>query len=74
MIPTDYARWKRCIIVDCGLDLTPDFVADRLVDLRDPTNHRTRRFVQSWGEAHRLRVIGFFERAQRDLERSPARE
>ncbi len=67
MIPTDYASWQRCITVDCGLDLTPAFVADRLAELRDPTHRRTRRFVQSWGEAHRLRVVGFFERAERRL-------
>lgn len=72
MIPTDYASWQRCITVDCGLELTPSFVAARLAELRDPTHHRTQRFVATWGEAHRLRVIGFFERAEREVSRAAA--
>jgi hypothetical protein len=72
-MPTEYARWKRCITVTCGLALTRTFVAERLAELRDLRHPRTQRFVESWGDAHRVRVIGFFERAQRDVERSPAR-
>jgi hypothetical protein len=67
MIPESYERWRRCITVDCGLELTPEFIDARLAELRDASAHRTRRFVEHYGEAHRTRVIGWFERARGEL-------
>ena len=67
MIPETYERWRRCITVDCGLELTPAFIEERLAELRDASAHRPRRFVEFWGEAHRARVIGWFERARREV-------
>jgi hypothetical protein len=67
MIPESYERWRRCITVDCGLALTPEFIDARLAELRDPSAHRTRRFVEQYGEAHRDRVIAWFERARLEV-------
>jgi len=67
MIPESYERWRRCITVDCGLALTPAFIDARLAELRDPSAHRTRRFVEHYGEAHRAQVVAWFERARREL-------
>jgi len=39
--------------------------------MRDEHHPATRRFVQSWGDAHRLRVIAWFERLQKELDSSP---
>lgn len=66
MIPETYERWRRCITLDCGLELTSAFIDDRLAELRNPSAHRTRRFVEHHGEAHRARVIDWFERARRE--------
>lgn len=63
MIPTTYADWRCCIEVDCGLDLTPAFIAGRLAELRDAGHERTAQFVRLYGDAHRQRVIGWFEHA-----------
>ena len=66
MIPTTYADWRRCIERDCGLPLTPAFIAARLADLRDPSSHHTQQFVRHYGGEHHVRVLEWFERAERD--------
>ena len=43
----NYDDWKHCITQLCCIDLTPEFVARRLVELRDPNDYGTRRFVES---------------------------
>ena len=62
-----YEDWKHCITVLCRIPLTSAYVRDRLAALRDPSEHGTQKFVASWGEAHRERVIGWFEQAEREL-------
>lgn len=65
MIPTTYADWRRCIEQDCGLRLTPAFIAARLADLRDPSNHHTQQFIHHYGAGHHAWVVGWFEQAGR---------
>ena len=63
IVPASFAEWRRCIEVDCGIELTPAFIAARrraLADARDP---HTRRFVEHWGEAHRRRVLAWLDEA-----------
>ena len=62
-----YDDWRHCITIDCGLALTPAFVRGRLTELRDTAAWDTQRFVKTWGEEHRQRVIAWFERAEREL-------
>ncbi len=62
-----YQDWRHCIEVQCGIPLTPTFVAQRLAELADPAHERTQKFVKTWGEAHRQRVIGWFEQASREI-------
>ena len=63
-----YDDWKHCITVLCGIPLTQAYVEDRLAALRDPADQRTQKFIATWGEAHLARVIGWFGRAQRELQ------
>lgn len=65
-----YEDWKHCITVLCGIPLTSAFIAQRLAALRDPNDHATRRFVETWGERHRLRVVGWFEQAQQQTSKA----
>jgi len=62
-----YEEWKHCITVSCDIPLTPDFVEKRLEALRNSADLHTRKFIDSWGEAHLARVIGWFEQAEREL-------
>lgn len=63
MIPQTYADWRRCIEVDCGLTLTPSFIAERIEELSDPRRERTAQFVRRYGDAHRQQVLGWFRQA-----------
>jgi hypothetical protein len=63
MIPTTYDAWRHCIEIDCQQPLTADFIASRIAELRDAAHERTAQFVRLYGESHRLRVLGWFERA-----------
>jgi len=66
-IPRDYAQWRHCIEVDCGLDLTPDYIRERRMELANLANFRTRQFVDCYGEAHRQRVLAWFGQAAETL-------
>ncbi|GIX38771.1 MAG: hypothetical protein KatS3mg127_2010 [Silanimonas sp.] len=63
MIPTRYADWRRCIEQDCGIELTPDFIAARIADLRDPRSYHTQQFLKTYGPAHHARVLSWFVQA-----------
>lgn len=64
IIPTSYASWRRCITVNCGLALTPDFVAARLAALRDERNPHTRELRRLYGDAHHRNLLAWFTQAQ----------
>lgn len=63
-----YEDWKHCITALCRIPLTPVYVRERLATLRDPDDHATQKFIATWGEPHRERVIGWFEQAERELQ------
>jgi|688.fasta_scaffold214407_2 hypothetical protein len=63
-IPTSYASWRHCIEKECGLALTPTYIATRLAALRDERDAHTREFRRIYGEPHLRAVIGWFERAE----------
>lgn len=64
LVPETFADWRCCIEEDCGITLTPAFVAGRLRALADDSDPHTRRFVAQWGDAHRRRVLGWLETTQ----------
>lgn len=63
MIPANYAEWRQCIEVSCGLRLTTDFVQERLAALRNPADSYTRAFASQYGAAYLQQVIGWYEQA-----------
>lgn len=62
-----YEDWKHCITMLCGIPLTRPFVEQRLAALRNISDYTTQKFVATWGEQHRLQVVGWFERARREM-------
>jgi len=63
LVPDSWEQWRHCIEVDCRLALTPAFVAERRAELGDPSHFRTRQFIALYGDAHRLNVLAWFQRA-----------
>lgn len=63
LMPSDYASWRYCIEVKCGLALKPDFLRARIDVLSDPSQEETQRFARLYGEAHLHRVLAWFRQA-----------
>lgn len=63
----NYKEWKHCITQLCRIPLTLPYVEASLTALQDPRDYTTQRFVENWGEAHRLRVSEWFRIARAEL-------
>lgn len=66
-----YQDWRHCIEVQCGIPLTADYVAERIRMLSDTTCAQTTKFVTTWGEPHRQRVLEWFRKAASELGAPP---
>ncbi len=64
VIPRTYTEWRRCIEVDCGIALTPEFVAMRIEALTRNGSEEASRFARLYGSDHLQRVIGWFQATQ----------
>jgi len=64
VIPRNYNEWRRCIEVDCGIPLTPEFVATRIEALTRSGSEEASRFARLYGSDHLQHVIGWFETAR----------
>jgi len=64
MIPQSYSQWSHCITVECGLDLTPEFINERLSALNNQNDQHTQQFVQLYGDQYRETVVAWFTQAQ----------
>ncbi|MFT3802801.1 MAG: hypothetical protein QM766_16480 [Burkholderiaceae bacterium] len=69
VIPHTYDQWRECITVDCGLELTPAFIVQRLAVWRNPQSDETQRFRRLYGDEHWQSVLAWFERAEREAAR-----
>ncbi len=65
--PQSYDEWQHCITVECGIPLTASFVAQRLAILGDKEAQETRRFRNLYGDDYWQLVVGWFERAAKEL-------
>lgn len=73
IIPSNYADWRRCIEVDCGIAGTPEIVALRIEALTRSESEEARRFAALDGSGYLRRVIGWFCSARPDQQSaSPA--
>jgi hypothetical protein len=70
MIPSTYEDWKHCVTVRCGITLTPAYIEERLLALRDPRDKMMARFQELYGQDHLEKVIAWFERAKAEIEPS----
>lgn len=65
--PNSYEQWHHCITVECGIKLTPDYVAERLTVWRQENLEETKRFRHFYGDAYLRQVVSWFERAESSL-------
>ena len=77
IVPQDYASWRHCIEVDCGIRLTPQWIEQADCGLKDPRDYHTSRFKALWGPTHHsMRVsAGSSRRARNSIDtRKPLRD
>ena len=67
LFPGDYASWRYCIEVKCGLALTPEFLRARIAVLGDPRHQESQRFARLYGEPYRKQVLAWFQRAAAEV-------
>jgi hypothetical protein len=63
VFPHDYASWRYCIEVKCGLALTPEFLQARIAVLEKSDDQETRRFVKLYGADYLAQVLVWFRQA-----------
>ncbi len=63
MIPTTFYEWHQCITEKCGIQLTREYVQQRLKVLEDSTNPETIVFKEFYGAEHLYMVTSWFKEA-----------
>ncbi len=64
VIPQSYKEWRHCIVVDCGLELTPSFIDKRISALKDKSEYHTKQFIRLYGQQYYQQVLGWFMQAR----------
>ena len=64
IIPENYEEWHHCIVVECGIELTPRYIEKTISVLQDNSEHYTQQFVKKYGAQHHQRVLGWFMQAK----------
>ncbi len=59
MIPKSFEEWRRCIVVDCGVELTASFIEERLLVFGNRQHPETMKFVALYGENHLNNVVNW---------------
>ena len=57
MIPQTFEAWKSCIVNDCKISLTKDYVMSRLAIYQDMKNKETQKFVSLYGQEHLENIV-----------------
>ncbi|MEM9280010.1 MAG: hypothetical protein AAGA76_15695, partial [Pseudomonadota bacterium] len=65
IIPTTYKEWEHCITVECGIPLTAEFIAERIQELQNTKDYKTKRFIDYWGKAHYGQTLAWFHEAEK---------
>ena len=65
IIPETYEEWRHCIIVECGLELTPQYISERISALQNNRDYHTQQFVKRYGKQHLQQVLSWFMQAQK---------
>lgn len=66
-IPRNYQAWRHCIEHWCGIPLTREFIEQRLQELSRPEDEHTKKFIESYGQAHHEQVTAWFNEALNDI-------
>ena len=60
--PRHYESWKRCITKKCRIDLTRDYIEQRITALSSPDSSDRKAFEEKFGTNWTEAVLGYFKR------------
>ena len=63
IIPATYEQWRNCIEVRCNLSLTAAYIDERLTELQDGKNPKTKKYRDLYGAEQLQSTIEWFRRA-----------
>lgn len=63
-IPQDYAQWHYCITVNCGLELTPEYIESRIMALENVSDFKTKQYIELYGAQYHQLVLSWFVKAR----------
>ena len=63
-LPQNFEEWRHCIEVLCKTPLTESFVETRIEQLENLTSKLDRRFVEMYGDAHRVQVLTWYKQVK----------
>lgn len=63
VIPRSLEEWRHCIEVECGIALTPQYIAQRRQALARSDSEEVQQFRRLYGDRHWRAVRGWFEQA-----------
>lgn len=66
MIPRNYQEWHHCIVNECRIELTEQFIQQRLDVLNNSSHQETRRLIHLYGQEHLEKLITWFTAAAQD--------
>ncbi|WNZ58426.1 hypothetical protein QT397_14120 [Microbulbifer sp. MKSA007] len=67
VVPENFNAWLYCITVECGIELTPEFVDERINALQDNKNYHTRNFILLYGQEHHQKVLSWFKQVREEI-------
>lgn len=67
VVPQTYEQWRRCIIVNCRVQLTRPYIESRLLALDDAESAENRNFRRLYGDPHFESVRKWFRQALSEL-------
>ena len=67
VMPETYTEWRHCIEVIGKIELTPEYLGDRLAILMDNEHPETIKFAELYGEEHLRRTVEWFCRAANEV-------
>jgi hypothetical protein len=65
IMPNTFDQWRHCIHVDCGIELTKDYIASRIASLNNEKEHYTQQFIKLYGRSHWQQTLAWFEQASK---------
>lgn len=66
-IPTTYEEWHRYITVEGGIELTPEFISQRISSLQDGKDQSSQQFAKLYGQQYLQQVLAWFVQAQKQI-------